>query len=229
MRILVIEDDKDVATYVAKALREQGYGADIVRDGKKGIEKAAGQDYDLIVLDMMLPRADGWEVLEAVRKSEKDTRVLVLTALDSTGDKVRALDKGADDYLVKPFATVELVARVRALLRRSKGETTSELTYADMKMDLLQHRVTRGEDRVELSPREFSLLEYFLRNPEQVLTRDMIIQNVWGYEFDTMTNVVDVYINYLRNKIDMDYSVRLIHTVRGVGYILSKEGKESSR
>ncbi len=229
MRILVIEDDKDVATYVAKALREQGYGADIARDGKKGIEKAAGQDYDLIVLDMMLPRADGWEVLEAVRKSEKDTRVLVLTALDSTGDKVRALDKGADDYLVKPFATAELVARVRALLRRSKGETTSELTYADMKMDLLQHRVTRGEDRVELSPREFSLLEYFLRNPEQVLTRDMIIQNVWGYEFDTMTNVVDVYINYLRNKIDMDYSVRLIHTVRGVGYILSKEGKESSR
>ncbi len=229
MRILVIEDDKDVATYVAKALREQGYGADIARDGKKGIEKAAGQDYDLIVLDMMLPRADGWEVLKAVRKSEKDTRVLVLTALDSTGDKVRALDRGADDYLVKPFATAELVARVRALLRRSKGETTSELTYADMKMDLLQHRVTRGEDRVELSPREFSLLEYFLRNPEQVLTRDMIIQNVWGYEFDTMTNVVDVYINYLRNKIDMDYSVRLIHTVRGVGYILSKEGKESSR
>ncbi len=229
MRILVIEDDKDVATYVAKALREQGYGADIARDGKKGIEKAAGQDYDLIVLDMMLPRADGWEVLKAVRKSEKDTRVLVLTALDSTGDKVRALDKGADDYLVKPFATAELVARVRALLRRSKGEITSELTYADMKMDLLQHRVTRGEDRVELSPREFSLLEYFLRNPEQVLTRDMIIQNVWGYEFDTMTNVVDVYINYLRNKIDMDYSVRLIHTVRGVGYILSKEGKESSR
>ncbi len=229
MRILVIEDDKDVATYVAKALREQGYGADIARDGKKGIEKAAGQDYDLIVLDMLLPRADGWEVLEAVRKSEKDTRVLVLTALDSTGDKVRALDKGADDYLVKPFATAELVARVRALLRRSKGETASELTYADMKMDLLQHRVTREEDRVELSPREFSLLEYFLRNPEQVLTRDMIIQNVWGYEFDTMTNVVDVYINYLRNKIDMDYSVRLIHTVRGVGYILSKEGKESSR
>ncbi len=229
MRILVIEDDKDVAAYVAKALREQGYGADIARDGKKGIEKAAGQDYDLIVLDMMLPRADGWEVLEAVRKSEKDTRGLVLTALDSAGDKVRALDKGADDYLVKPFATAELAARVRALLRRSKGETASELTYADMKMDLLQHRVTRGEDRVELSPREFSLLEYFLRNPEQVLTRDMIIQNVWGYEFDTMTNVVDVYINYLRNKIDMDYSVRLIHTVRGVGYILSKEGKESSR
>ncbi len=229
MRILVIEDDKDVATYVAKALREQGYGADIARDGKKGIEKAAGQNYDLIVLDMMLPRADGWEVLEAVRKSEKDTRVLVLTALDSTGDKVRALDKGADDYLVKPFATAELAARVRALLRRSKGETASELTYADMKMDLLQHRVTREEDRVELSPREFSLLEYFLRNPEQVLTRDMIIQNVWGYEFDTMTNVVDVYINYLRNKIDMDYSVRLIHTVRGVGYILSKEGKESGR
>ena len=229
MRILVIEDDRDVATYVAKALREQGYGADIARDGKKGIEKAAGQDYDLIVLDMMLPRADGWEVLEAVRKSEKDTRVLVLTALDSTGDKVRALDKGADDYLVKPFATAELTARVRALLRRSKGETASELTYADMKMDLLQHLVTRGEDRVELSPREFSLLEYFLRNPEQVLTRDMIIQNVWGYEFDTMTNVVDVYINYLRNKIDMDYSVRLIHTVRGVGYILSKEGKEFGR
>ncbi len=229
MRILVIEDEKDVATYVARALKEEGYSADIAGDGKKGIEKATGQDYDLIVLDMMLPHADGWEVLDAIRESEKDVRVLVLTALDSTRDKVRALDKGADDYLVKPFATSELTARVRALLRRSKGETTSELTYLDIKMDLLKRRVTRGETVVELSPREFSLLEYFLRNPEQVLTRDMIVQEVWGYEFDTMTNVVDVYINYLRTKIDMDGPVKVIHTVRGVGYILSKEGKESGR
>jgi DNA-binding response OmpR family regulator len=242
MRILVIEDEKDVATYVARALnekdvatyvaralKEEGYSADIARDGKKGIEKATGQDYDLIVLDMMLPHADGWEVLDAIRESEKDVRVLVLTALDSTRDKVRALDKGADDYLVKPFATSELTARVRALLRRSKGETTSELTYLDIKMDLLKRCVTRGETVVELSPREFSLLEYFLRNPEQVLTRDMIVQKVWGYEFDTMTNVVDVYINYLRTKIDMDGPVKVIHTVRGVGYILSKEGKESGR
>lgn len=226
MRILVIEDEKDVATYVAKALKEEGWAVDIARDGRKGIEKTAEQDYDLVVLDMMLPHADGWEVLDAIRKGGKDTRVLVLTALDSTGDKVRALDKGADDYLVKPFATAELAARVRALLRRSRGEAASELAYADIEMDLIKRRVTRGEKEIELSPREFSLLEYLLRNTEQVLTRAMIIQNVWGYQFDTMTNVVDVYINYLRTKIDMDGPVRLIHTVRGVGYILSREGRE---
>jgi DNA-binding response OmpR family regulator len=223
MRILVIEDEKDVATYVAKALREHGYTADISHDGKQGIEKVESQDYDLVVLDMMLPRADGWEVLDAIRKSGKDTRVLVLTALDSTDDKVRALNRGADDYLVKPFASAELTARVRALLRRSKSETTSELTYADIKMDLVKHRVTRAGKEMELTNREFALLEYFLRNPEQVLTRAMLIQHVWGYQFDPMTNLVDVYINYLRTKIDMEGPVKLIHTVRGVGYILSKE------
>jgi DNA-binding response OmpR family regulator len=223
MRILVIEDEKDVATYVAKALKEHGYATDIVRDGGQGIEKVTSQDYDLVVLDMMLPHTDGWDVLNAIRKSGKDTRVLVLTALDSTNDKVRALDRGADDYLVKPFASAELTARVRALLRRSKGETTSELSYADIKMDLVKHRVTRGGKEVELTNREFTLLEYFLRNPEQVLTRAMLIQHVWGYQFDPMTNLVDVYINYLRTKIDMEWPVKVIHTMRGVGYILSKE------
>jgi DNA-binding response OmpR family regulator len=223
MRILVIEDEKDVATYVAKALKEHGYATDIVRDGGQGIEKVTSQDYDLVVLDMMLPHTDGWDVLNAIRKSGKDTRVLVLTALDSTNDKVRALNRGADDYLVKPFASAELTARVRALLRRSKGETTSELSYADIKMDLVKHRVTRGGTEVELTNREFTLLEYFLRNPEQVLTRAMLIQHVWGYQFDPMTNLVDVYINYLRTKIDMEWPVKVIHTMRGVGYILSKE------
>ena len=223
MRILVIEDEKDVATYVAKALKEHGYATDIVRDGGQGIEKVTSQDYDLVVLDMMLPHTDGWDVLNAIRKSGKDTRVLVLTALDSTNDKVRALNRGADDYLVKPFASAELTARVRALLRRSKGETTSELSYADIKMDLVKHRVTRGGKEVELTNREFTLLEYFLRNPEQVLTRAMLIQHVWGYQFDPMTNLVDVYINYLRTKIDMEWPVKVIHTMRGVGYILSKE------
>jgi len=223
MRILVIEDEKDVATYVAKALKEHGYATDIVRDGGQGIEKVTSQDYDLVVLDMMLPHTDGWDVLDAIRKSGKDTRVLVLTALDSTNDKVRALNRGADDYLVKPFASAELTARVRALLRRSKGETTSELSYADIKMDLVKHRVTRGGTEVELTNREFTLLEYFLRNPEQVLTRAMLIQHVWGYQFDPMTNLVDVYINYLRTKIDMEWPVKVIHTMRGVGYILSKE------
>jgi DNA-binding response OmpR family regulator len=226
MRILVIEDEKDVATYVAKALKEHGYTTDVARDGKLGIEKTASQDYDLVVLDMMLPHADGWQVLDAIRKSGKDTRVLVLTALDSTNDKVRALDHGADDYLVKPFASAELAARVRALLRRSKGETTTELAYADVKMDLVKHRVTRGENDVELTNREFALLEYFLRNPEQVLTRAMLVQQVWGYQFDPMTNLVDVYINYLRTKIDMDGPIKLIHTVRGVGYALSREAVE---
>jgi len=223
MRILVIEDEKDVATYVAKALREHGYAADIAHDGRQGMEKAASQDYDLVVLDMMLPRADGWEVLDAIRKSGKDTRVLVLTALESTDDKVRALNRGADDYLVKPFASAELTARVRALLRRSKGETTSELSYADIKMDLVKHRVARGGKEIELTNREFALLEYLLRNPEQMLTRAMLIQHVWGYQFDPMTNLVDVYINYLRTKLDMEWPVKLIHTVRGMGYILSKE------
>jgi len=226
MKILIIEDEKDVATYVAKALKEHGYAVDVARDGRQGIEKATSQDYDLVVLDMMLPHADGWEVLGAIRKSGKDTRVLVLTALDSTSDKVRALDRGADDYLVKPFAGAELTARVRALLRRSKGETTTELTYADIKMDLVKRRVTRGDRDVELTNREFSLLEYFLRNAEQVLTRAMLVQHVWGYQFDPMTNLVDVYINYIRTKMDMEGPVKLIHTVRGAGYMLSKEAVE---
>lgn len=226
MKILIIEDEKDVATYVAKALKEHGYAVEVARDGRQGIEKATSQDYDLVVLDMMLPQADGWEVLGAIRKSGKDTRVLVLTALDSTSDKVRALDRGADDYLVKPFAGAELTARVRALLRRSKGETTTELTYADIKMDLVKRRVTRGDRDVELTNREFSLLEYFLRNAEQVLTRAMLVQHVWGYQFDPMTNLVDVYINYIRTKMDMEGPVKLIHTVRGAGYMLSKEAVE---
>jgi DNA-binding response OmpR family regulator len=226
MKILIIEDEKDVATYVAKALKEHGYAVEVARDGRQGIEKATSQDYDLVVLDMMLPRADGWEVLGAIRKSGKDTRVLVLTALDSTSDKVRALDRGADDYLVKPFAGAELTARVRALLRRSKGETTTELTYADIKMDLVKRRVTRGDRDVELTNREFALLEYFLRNAEQALTRAMLVQHVWGYQFDPMTNLVDVYINYLRTKMDMEGPVKLIHTVRGAGYMLSKEAVE---
>lgn len=225
MRILVVEDEKDVAGYVAKALQEHGYDVEIVRDGRQAITKVTAEDYDLIVLDIMLPHADGWQVLDALRKREKDTRVLVLTALDSTNDKVRALNNGADDYLVKPFATAELTARVRALLRRSKGETTAELSYADLKMDLIKRKVTRGGKEIEFSNREFSLLEYFLRNPEQILTRAMLVQHVWGYEFDPMTNLVDVYINYLRTKLDIEWPVKLIHTIRGQGYILSKERK----
>lgn len=227
MRILVVEDEKNVASYVAKALQEHGYDVETVRDGRQAITKVTGEDYDLIVLDMMLPHADGWQVLDALRKREKDTRVLVLTALDSTNDKVRALNNGADDYLVKPFASAELTARVRALLRRSKGETTTELSYADLKMDLIKRKVTRGGKEIEFSNREFSLLEYFLRNPEQILTRAMLVQHVWGYEFDPMTNLVDVYINYLRTKLDIEWPVKLIHTIRGQGYILSKERKET--
>ncbi|MFH1550742.1 MAG: response regulator transcription factor, partial [Planctomycetota bacterium] len=182
--------------------------------------------YDAVVLDIMLPGTDGFGVLESMRRSGNSTPVIMLTARDALGDRIRGLDSGADDYIVKPFSFAELLARIRAVIRRTGDVSAEVLEYGGVRMDLVKRKVSREEKNMELTAREFDLLEYFLRNQEQVLTRGMILQGVWGYQFDGMSNVVDVYVNYLRNKIDADWDEKLLHTVRGVGYVMRRESEE---
>jgi DNA-binding response OmpR family regulator len=225
MRILVVEDEKKLAGFIRRALREDGHAVDLSHDGEEGAHFALSEDYDAIVLDLQLPRRDGVTILRELRERKKGTAVLILTARDSVKDRIRGLDEGADDYLVKPFSLDELRARVRALLRRGKGSTSTVLKYADLAMELLERRVVRSGRDVPLTQKEFSLLEYFLRNPQRVLTRTSIAEHVWDYNFDWQSNVVDVFVNTLRKKIEEGGSARLIQTVRGVGYIL-KELKE---
>lgn len=222
MRILVVEDEKKVAGFIKKGFEEESYAVDIAYDGVEGEYLATTNDYDAIVLDIMLPKKNGVDVVKDLRSRGIKTPVLLLTARDAVEDKVKGLDSGADDYLSKPFAFEELLARVRALMRR-KEYSIVELKFADLALDQATRKAKRGSMEIDLTSKEYGLLEYFLRNPNKVLTRTMIAEHVWDYTFDTDTNVIDVYVNHLRNKIDKDSSKKLIHTVRGIGYILKEE------
>ena len=223
MRILIVEDEIGVAGFVEQGLNEAGYVVDVARDGLDGLEYALAYEYDAIVLDIMLPKMNGLDMLRTIREKRVKAPVLLLTARDGIDDRVNGLDVGADDYLVKPFAFSELLARIRALLRRPPLQAGNILCMADLEMDISQREVKRAGKRIELSPREFSLLELLLRHPKQILSRTQIIEHVWNFDFFSDTNVVDVYIGYLRQKIDHDFSPTLIHTVRGVGYRLNDE------
>ena len=222
MRILIVEDEKKVAGFIKKGLEEETYAVDVACDGEEGLHLGSEGQYDLIILDIMLPKINGLEILSQLRTQGKDIPILLLTAKDAVDDRVTGLNKGADDYLTKPFAFSELLARVRVLLRRGKAEVKTILQIADLTLDLVSHKVNRGGDEIELTGKEYSLLEYFIRNQEKVLTRTMIAEHVWDYNFDTFTNVIDVYINHLRNKIDKGRKGKLLHTLRGVGYIMKE-------
>ncbi len=225
MRILVIEDEKKVAHFIKRGLEEEHYAVDLAYDGETGLYMTEVNEYDLVVLDIMIPKIDGWEVLKRIRDKKNTVPILVLTAKDSIEDIVKGLDSGCDDYLTKPFEFKEFLARIRALLRRDRAEKEAVLKVADLTLSLITHKVTRGGKEIELTSKEYALLEYFMRNPGKVLTRTMISEHVWDYHFDSMTNVIDVYVTYLRKKIDKDFEPKLIHTIRGVGYILSPEKK----
>lgn len=221
MRILVIEDDQETAAYLAKALKETGAVVDIAHDGKEGLFMAAGETYEALIIDRMLPRLDGLSILRTLRASGNQTPVLILSALGEVDDRVAGLRAGGDDYLVKPFAFVELQARLEALLRRGQGEApTTQLRVGDLELDRLSRKVSRGGQPIELQPREFRLLEYLMRHAGQVVTRTMLLENVWDYHFDPQTNVIDVHISRLRAKIDKGFADALLHTVRGAGYCL---------
>ena len=220
MRLLVVEDEQKVASFIQQGLSEEGHAVDVAHDGETGLAMALDGVHDLIILDLSLPKKDGLEVLRAVRQARLKTPILLLTVRANIEDKVLGLDAGADDYLTKPFAFEELVARVRALLRRQADAAPPVLQIADVVLDPARRTVTRAGETIDLTPREFTLLDYFMRNPGRVLTRTMIAEHVWDYNFDTTTNVIDVYINYLRKKIDANREPKLIRTVRGVGYVL---------
>jgi len=220
MRLLVVEDERKVAGFVKKGLEEEGYVVDVAFNGIDGLHLAVERDYRVIVLDINLPGLDGLSVLKRLRDKKIEVPVLLLTVRATIEDKVLGLDQGADDYLAKPFAFQELLARIRALARRSAESEPSILGISDLVLDPITRTARRGQENIELTAREYALLAYFMRNQGRVLTRTMIAENVWGYDFDTETNVIDVYVNYLRNKIDTDPDAKLIHTVRGIGYVM---------
>ena len=222
MRILVVEDEKKVASFIKKGLEEEHYAVDTAYDGETGLYMAEVNEYDLIVLDLMIPKIDGLEILRRIRASKNNVPVLVLTAKDSVEDIVKGLDSGCDDYLTKPFTFMVFLARIRALLRREKIDKEPLLKIADLTLSPITHKVVRRGKEMELTSKEYALLEYFMRNPDRVLTRTMISEHVWDCHFDSMTNVVDVYVNYLRKKIDKDFEPKLIHTIRGIGYMMKE-------
>lgn len=222
MKLLVIEDEPRTAGYLRKGLSEQGFSVDAAQDGDTGLRLASQGDYDLVILDIMLPGRDGWSVLTAMREAERHTPVLMLTARDAVADRVRGLELGADDYLVKPFSFAELVARIRTVLRRVPQRHPDTIRVADLEIDLLHHRATRGGQILDLTPTEFRLLSLFMRRCGEVLSRTMIQSQVWDINFDSDTNVVDVHVRRLRTKVDEPFAVKLIHTVRGMGYVLEQ-------
>lgn len=221
LRILYVEDDPTAREYIHKGLAERGYTVEVAADGKEGLEKALRGPFDLLILDVMLPETSGFELLREVRNRQIDTPVLFLSARGEVADRIEGLNLGADDYLVKPFAFAELVARIQAVARRSLAEPDSgQLSIANLVLDLRRHAVERGGQAIELTPKEFSLLEYLMRNEGHAVSRGMITEKVWGYGFDSYSNLIDVHINHLRKKLDQEFEPKLIHTVKGVGYVL---------
>lgn len=221
MRILLVEDDPTIAGFVEKGLRETGFAVEVASDGREGLQLALTGPFDVAIIDVMLPGMDGLALIDTVRTRGVKTPVLILSAKRSVDDRVRGLQAGGDDYLTKPFAFAELLARVQALIRRATGAAEpTRLSVADLSLDLLTRRVQRGSQAIDLRPREFALLEYLMRNAGKVLTKTMILSHVWGYSFDPSTNVVDVLVSRLRDKIDKPFPVKMLHTVRGVGYAL---------
>jgi two-component system copper resistance phosphate regulon response regulator CusR len=223
MRILLIEDERKVADVVVRGLRAEHYAVDVAHDGPSGWNLASTHDYDIIVLDLMLPGMNGAEVLQRLRRQENKSAVLVLTARDATADKVALFEAGADDYLTKPFAFAELLMRVKALLRRPPTSRSHVLRVADLELDRLTQQVRRAGRRIDLTSKEYGLLEYLLANAGRVLTRTMILEHVWDESFEGLTNIVDVYVRHLREKVDLPHPLKLIRTVRGAGYCLSDE------
>ena len=222
MRVLFVEDDRDIVRFVRKGLQESYFAVDVAYDGEEGLYLALNERYDLLLLDIMLPKRDGIDILNTVREKGIETPAIFLTAKDAESDIVSGLEIGADDYMVKPFSINELLARVRAILRRSRGESASELKVGDLGMDLRTHKIFRGSRRIDLTPKEYALLEYLMRNEGQIVTRTMISESIWDYHFDSLTNVIDVHVYHLRNKIDRSFDHKLIHTIKGVGYVLEE-------
>ena len=221
MRILVVEDDKKIASFVAKGLREAGFAVDRADNGQEGLDLALSQPYDAVVMDLMLPKLDGLSVIEQMRQQKTLTPVIILSAKRSVDDRITGLQKGGDDYLIKPFSFAELLARLYALLRRThQGAEPTRFAVGDLSMDLLTREVARSGKKIELQPREFALLEYLMRNSGRVLSKTMIVEHVWGYNFDPQTNVVDVLVSRLRARVDRDFEDKLIHTYRGIGYAI---------
>ncbi len=223
MKILVVEDEKKVASFIKKGLEEEYYSVDVAYDGREGLRLALGEDYDLMILDVMLPLKDGFTLVKELRSEKISTPILLLTAKDTVENKVEGLDSGADDYLTKPFAFEELLARIRALLRRKEISKSLQLKAGDLILDTQSHKVSRSGVEITLTPKEYSILEYLLRHKNRVVSRTLLSEHVYDYHFDSDTNVIDVYINKLRNKIDKQFDNPLLHTIRGVGYILKDE------
>jgi len=223
MKILLVEDDKGIARFVEKGLLENSFSVDVAFDGEDGLFLATHRNYELIILDIMLPKMDGLEILKRVRGIGVQTPVIFLTVRDSEKDIVQGLNLGADDYISKPFSFNELLARIRAILRRGKGGSTlSRIQIANLILEVDGHRVYRDKAKIELTPKEYALLEYFMRHPGQIITRTMISENIWDYHFDSVTNIIDVHVSHLRNKIDKNFEPKLLHTVKGVGYVLEE-------
>ncbi len=226
MRVLLIEDDSEAANFLQKALKESGHTADCAEDGETGLGMAREGAYDVLIVDRMLPKRDGLSVIKTLRDEGDQTPVLILSALGEVDDRVKGLKAGGDDYLTKPYAYTELVARVEALARRSvPEEQMTRLVVGDLVLDRLSHRVTRAGEPVQLQPREFRLLEYLMKHAGQVVTRTMLLENVWDYHFDPQTNVIDVHVSRLRSKIDKSFDNQLLHTVRGAGYVIRDSSK----
>jgi len=225
MRILLIEDDKKIASFIIKGLKAAGFAVDHAPDGEEGMHLALVEPYDTAIIDVMLPKRTGLEVIERMRKENVNTPVIILSAKDTIGDRVKGLQTGSDDYLTKPFSFSELLARVQALIRRASGASEpTRLVFEDLSMNLLSREVVRAKKQVELQPLEFALLEYLMRNAGRVVSKTMIMEHVWDYNFDPQTNVVEARVSRLRDKIDKGFDSKLIHTVRGVGYVLKERG-----
>lgn len=224
MRLLIVEDDKKIAAFIEKGMREAAFSVDVCHDGRSGLEYGLSGDYDAAIIDLMLPELDGLELIERLRREQVNTPVLILSAKQSVDDRISGLQKGGDDYMIKPFSFSELLARIQALIRRNRKSTEpTTLNYQDLRMDLLRRTVHRDGEKVDLPAKEYSLLEYMMRNAEMVISKTSILERVYDYSFDPQTNVVDVLVCRLRNKVDRDFDQKLIHTVRGMGYVLKTD------